>query len=305
MTPATWQAIHETGAIANLSDHVRLRLRGPDAVRYLNGQVTNDVRKIPPGGALPACVTNHKGKLEAWVHLSQDSTGALWISAPGDLRDFLPLRLEKYLIADDCVLEDLTEATALCHITGSLEKISPLLSADERSASTPRFGPPGHDLWTTPDRLPFWLAQFPILSPENQSTLEVLHAIPAWGHELTLDLLPPEAGLDLTAIDYHKGCYIGQEVISRIRSVGRVNRHLTALIRTAGPPAMAGWTLISETAEPTAAPAGTLTRTALHPVTGQQHALAFLRRGTPPPWHGGPDAAAAATVLTIRKSLDD
>ena len=220
MTPATWQAIHKTGAVADLTDHVRLRLTGPDAVRYLNGQVTNDVRRIPPGGALPACVTNHKGKLEAWVHLSQDSTGALWISAPGDLLDFLPLRLEKYLIADDCVLEDLTETTALCHVIGPPEKIIPLLSVEERLASTPRFGLPGHDLWTTPDRLPFWLAQFPILSREDQSTLEVLHAIPAWGHELTPDLLPPEAGLDLTAIDYHKGFPQSRDII-----LGCVNNH--------------------------------------------------------------------------------
>ena len=305
MTPAIWQAIHETGAIANLSDEVRLRLTGPDAVRYLNGQVTNDVRRIPPGGALPACVTNHKGKLEAWVHLSQDSTGALFISGTGELRDFLPLRLEKYLIADDCVLEDLTETTALCHVIGPSDQITPLLSAEERSASTPRFGLPGHDLWTTPERLAFWLAHFPILSPEDQSTLEVIQGVPAWGHELTPDLLPPEAGLDLTAIDYHKGCYIGQEVISRIRSVGRVNRHLTALVQTGGPPAVAGWTLHSEAGDPTAPPAGTLTRTALHPLTGQRHALAFLRRGTTPPWHGGPDPSAAAAVLTIRKSLDD
>ena len=203
------------------------------------------------------------------------------------------------------MLEDLTEATALCHVIGPPDKITPLLSAEERSARTPRFGLPGHDLWTTPDRLPFWLAQFPVLSTEDQSTLEVLHAIPAWGHELTLDLLPPEAGLDLTAIDYHKGCYIGQEVISRIRSVGRVNRHLTALIQTSGPPADAGWPLHSAAGDPTAPSVGTLTRTALHPLTGQLHALAFLRRGATPPWHSGPDPSSATAVLTIRKSLDD
>ena len=49
---------------------------------------------------------------------------------------------------------------------------------------------------------------------------------PAWGSELSEDTLPPEAGLELTHIDYHKGCYIGQEVISRLKSVGHVNRTL-------------------------------------------------------------------------------
>src|SRR6202008_642685 len=61
-------------------------------------------------------------------------------------------------------------------------------------------------------------------------TLRIEAGIPRWGHELDENTLPPEAGLDLTHIDYHKGCYIGQEVISRLRSVGHVNRQLTGFI---------------------------------------------------------------------------
>ncbi len=335
MNAAFWKALPVAGAIASLSGHVRLRLTGPDAVRYLNGQVTNDVRKLRPGGAMPACVTNHKGKLEAFVHLTTDPAGTLLISAPGDLRSFLPLRLEKYLIADDCVLDDLTESTALVHLIAPRDKITPLLTEGEFPAALPRFGPAGYDLWITPERLPFWLAQFPPLSPEDQSTLQVLHAVPAWGHELTPDLLPPEAGLDATAIDYHKGCYIGQEVISRIRSVGRVNRRLTALVQTEGLPVERGWTVhpgnpgqspdqstappdaasenaqLSRSAAETAAnktenSLGTLTRTALHPLTGHRHALGFLHRNTPDgPLTAGPADAPARAVLQVRKSLDD
>ncbi len=329
--------------MADLSSQVRLRLSGPDAVRYLNGQVTQDVRKLVPGLALPACVTNHKGKLEAWVHLSLDPTGALLISGPEDLSGFLPLRLEKYLIADDCVLEEITDSTALVHFTGPAASLTPLLAEGERPAAVPRFGCPGFDLWTTANRLPFWLGAFPALSPEDQSCLEVIHGIPAWGAELTPDLLPPEAGLDATAIDYHKGCYIGQEVISRIRSVGRVNRLLTRLIQTTGPAMVepgfvlrpaptpsdrsdrsdpsdrsdrsdrSDWSDPSdpsdpaETATPAEAspPAGRITRTARHPVTGQCHALAFLRRGTTGPWQAGPENGPAVAILGVQKTLDD
>lgn len=315
MTPAFWQALPPTGAIADLSDHVRLSLSGPDAVRYLNGQVTNDVRKLHPGHVLPACITNHKGKLEAYVHITTDPAGALLISAPGDLRDFLPLRLGKYLIADDCVLDDLTESTSLVHLIAPLEKLTPLLIDHEIPAAHARFGLPGYDLWMTPERLPFWLRQFPLLSPADQSTLEVLHAIPAWGHELTPDLLPPEAGLDATAIDYHKGCYIGQEVISRIRSVGRVNRRLAALVQIEGPPVERGFALRpgGDRATPPSreeidatTPCGRLTRTAIHPVTGQLHALAFLHRNTPDgPLYSGPEDSPASAILLVRKSLDD
>jgi tRNA-modifying protein YgfZ len=303
MSPSTWQAATGPGALADLSSHVRLRLSGPDAVRYLNGQVTQDVRKLQQGLALPACVTNHKGKLEAWVHLSLDPSGALLISAPEALADFLPLRLEKYLIADDCVLEEVSGDTALVHFTGPAASLTPLLVEGEHPAALPRFGCPGFDLWTTPGRLAFWRAAFPVLSREDQSDLEVLHGVPAWEAELTTDLLPPEAGLEATAIDYHKGCYIGQEVISRIRSVGRVNRHLAHLIQTGGLAVEPGFVLRPE--DPAAAPAGTLTRTALHPMTAQWHALAFLRRGATGPWLAGPENGPPTATMDIQKTLDD
>src|SRR5690606_28173583 len=54
--------------------------------------------------------------------------------------------------------------------------------------------------------------------------------IPVWGAELDENTIPVEARLESDAIDYHKGCYIGQEIISRIKSVGRVNRNLTGFI---------------------------------------------------------------------------
>ncbi len=304
MTRETWQTLSSTGTVADLTSHIRLLLSGPDAVRYLNGQVTQDVRKVRPGLALPACVTDHKGKLEAFLTLSSATDGALRISAPAALRDSLPLRLEKYLIADDCALTDVTESTALLHFTGPPEALSPHLYPEEVPAAFPRFGPPGFDLWTTPERVPFWQSRFPALTPDDQSALEVLHGTPAWGHELTPGLLPPEARLEATAIDYHKGCYIGQEVISRIRSAGRVNRLLHSLVQTDGPPVQPGWTVFSPSQDKPAS-AGTLTRTACHPLTGEIHALVFLRRGAAPPLLCGPDAASAASLLRGTNTLDD
>ncbi|MES2705934.1 MAG: hypothetical protein V4726_04955 [Verrucomicrobiota bacterium] len=306
MTAERWREIHGTGAARDLSGGVRLRLTGPDAVRYLNGQVTNDVRKIPAGGALPACVTNHKGKLEAFVFLSQDADGALFISGDGDLRDFLPLRLEKYLIADNCALEDVTETTALVHLLGGAEStagVSGDLAEGERAAACRRFGPPGVDVWTVPERVAFWLEKRGPLTAEEAETLEVLHAVPVWGRELTSDILPPEAGLDATAVDFHKGCYIGQEIISRLRSVGRVNRHLAALIQTSetGSPAQAGWSLFSRAEDGGLTAAGTVTSAADHPVTGARHLLGYVKRSASGPLLAGPAGGEAAVAVEILK----
>lgn len=61
------------------------------------------------------------------------------------------------------------------------------------------------------------------------NTLRVEAGQPAWDNELAGDRIPVEAGIHDRAIDYHKGCYTGQEVIIRIRDRGRVNRHLRRL----------------------------------------------------------------------------
>ncbi len=59
--------------------------------------------------------------------------------------------------------------------------------------------------------------------------LRVEAAIPRFGAEMDRNTLPQEAGLEATAISFTKGCYVGQEVISRIKSVGHVNRALARL----------------------------------------------------------------------------
>ncbi len=72
--------------------------------------------------------------------------------------------------------------------------------------------------------IPAWISN----SPDGDLTEfeRIGRGIPKWGAEITEGMLPPEAGLDATDISYSKGCYIGQEVISRIKSAGKVNRRL-------------------------------------------------------------------------------
>jgi folate-binding protein YgfZ len=65
---------------------------------------------------------------------------------------------------------------------------------------------------------------------EMDEAERIAAGIPKWGAELKEGMLPPEAGLDATDISYNKGCYIGQEVISRIKSAGKVNRRLTKFV---------------------------------------------------------------------------
>jgi aminomethyltransferase len=91
-----------------------------------------------------------------------------------------------------------------------------------------RFGIPGHDVWE-PIRKGLGAVDAPV-EADVIETLRLEHGIPRWGAELTTATLPPEAGPHmLEAISYTKGCYVGQETIARLKSVGHVNRSLVFL----------------------------------------------------------------------------
>ncbi|MBP7949628.1 MAG: hypothetical protein KA004_08225 [Verrucomicrobiales bacterium] len=258
----------------DLSGGVRLKVSGTDSLRYLNGQVSNDVRKITPGTAFWACITSHKGKLEALVTIAKQDDGVFYVAASPALRDFLPLRLEKYAIADDVLITDVSDATSQLHFLGAPPPVTPRWQIQ----AVQRLGAPGCDVWTAPEHLAELKALAPEIPAETAEWLRIDRGIPAWGTELSGDILPPEAGLDQFAVDYHKGCYIGQEVISRLKSVGRVNRLLQRLELLSGAPAQPGWKLFTATGE--CREAGVLTSVAAgsHASAQKTVALGYLRR---------------------------
>ena len=195
---------------------------GPDAERYLNGQLTQDVRDLGMR-ALPSCVTDAKGRLQAVVRVFQGPGEAIWVEGPADQEEELEQRLTRYLIADDVEVENLSGNWRLIHVPdgGDLPELGGGLV---RQAA--RVSDDGFDLWLAESDIP----ELSTLCAAEAETRRITARIPAWGSELTVGMLPPEAGLDRTAISYHKGCYIGQEVLSRIKSAGRLNRRLAAFL---------------------------------------------------------------------------
>lgn len=199
-----------------------LAFRGPDAVRYLNGQLTQDTRDLGDR-ALASCVTDAKGRLQAFVHVFRGPDDSIWIEGPAEQEEELEQRLTRYLIADDVEVENLSKDWRLIHVIDGTE---PPDSGSGLVRQAARLGNQGFDLWLPGTGSP----ELSILSPAEAETRRITARIPAWGAELTPGMLPPEAGLDRNAISYHKGCYIGQEVLSRIKSAGRLNRKLAAFL---------------------------------------------------------------------------
>ena len=137
-----YEAARNRGAVFDFSSRARWRLSGPDRVRFLNGQVTNDVRRVPPDGLLPACVTTAKGKLSGVILISA-WPGALCLDAEPGQREALTARLERYIIADDVLLEDITGQECLFHVRAAGPPAVPE-GATLRHAT--RLGAPGFDI---------------------------------------------------------------------------------------------------------------------------------------------------------------
>ncbi|NNE90274.1 MAG: folate-binding protein YgfZ [Verrucomicrobiales bacterium] len=195
------------------------RLTGPDRVRFLNGQVSNQVDRDLSALSIEACVCTLKGKVQSLIHITGDpDCEALLIDAEIDQREDVFERLDRYLIADDCELEDVTGTVVLWHGFG---EDSTAAENPETSRRSHRLGPKGWDVFEKPAG-----ESLERIQEGEIEELRIEFGIPKWGHELTGEEFPAEVGLDRRAVDFHKGCYLGQEVVSRIESVGRVKRGL-------------------------------------------------------------------------------
>ncbi len=247
-----------------------LGFSGPDAVRFLNGQLTQDVRRVIGGKiSLPACVADAKGRLQFRVSLTEVE-GALWVGGLPEWAEPLEARLTRYLIADDVEVVDLTGKFPLVHFTGAVGETPAGVVARESN----RFGIAGTDWWIPADAGIEFPAEFPLLEGDALEAMRISNGIPAWGRELKEGMLPPEARLDETDISYQKGCYIGQEVISRIKSAGKVNRRLTLFSIAADVPAVPGNLVTAD-----GAAAGELTSVSPEADGGIRSALGYMKRG--------------------------
>lgn len=244
-----------------LADRAVFRFSGPDSVRYLNGQVSNDVAKATDSLAIPACLCTIKGKVEALVWIRRDGEGIL-VDGEASQRAALHARFGRYLIADDCEIEDLTDQVRLYHhFAGE----SPGGVASSRLAIS------GHDLILGRELPPPFGSQNEI--PQSEWALwEILSRLPKAGAEIRSDEFPAELGLDDRAVDFHKGCYLGQEIISRIRSVGRVRR-LLRVVEASRPLA------VGEGVEASSGEKGTVTRPSEISPGGTHLAMALFSTG--------------------------
>ena len=261
----------------DLSSRVKLRVTGADRLRFLNGQLTNDVRKAGETRAIEACVLNAKGKMDAhlFVHAEGDS---FLLDAHPALEPSLQSRLERYIIADDVQIENVTARLSIFHLLGPTP--SKLFDRVPVIAVT-RFDIPGKDLWIDAneyDQLAAELAKnFDFCDEDSAEVFRIEGRIPRWGRELTGDIIPGEANLEQRCIDYEKGCYIGHETISRMKMSGQRNKQLCGLISLNDSPLAPGMKLFPIEGEKKEI--GWITSAARSSRLGKEIALGYIKRG--------------------------
>lgn len=326
---AEYLALHESAAVLDLSFRSRLCLTGADRVRFLHGQVTNDVKKLVPGQGCYAALVTAKGKMQSDLIIYSLPEELLLDFEPG-LAAVVAERLEHYIIADDVQITDAAAAYGLLSVQGPqaatmVRQLALFAQIPETAASLasvndaelgelyltnqPRTGSAGFDLFAPTAALPaLWERLLAAARPvggcaAGWQALELARleaGIPRYGADMDETNLPLEAGLENRAVSFAKGCYIGQEVIARIRTYGQVTKALRGL-RLAEDLS----TLPAKGAKlfATGKEAGYITSSAFSPALRANVALGYVRKecnqpGTELTWQAA-DGESRATIVAL------
>ena len=292
-------AVRQGVGIVDLSHRGRLRLTGSDRAAYLHRIISNDVEGLSVGEGNYATILTNRGKIIADmnVYVFEDSIG---IETNAETTLSLYQELDKYLIADDVTIEDFTECTGVVGVYGP--KSSELLQEvygfdvgdlreyhnvvheiDGRRIVCVRAnetGEVGYNLCIASESIE-WLWDTILTkgrafgaAPVGLTALDSLRieaGVPRYGAELSDSIFPGEAELE-QAISFEKGCYIGQEIVARMKYRGHPNRLLRGFEIASDNPPQSGDRLFDGDKE-----IGWMTSAVVSPTFGKTIGMGYIR----------------------------
>ena len=220
----------------------RLVMRGGDRRSFLHNFCTHDIDGLADGESCEAFVTDMRGHVlgHLWVVAQPE---CLWLHSLGESVESLVSHLQKYVVTEDVVIEDVTERTSRVVLCGegsaaAAERISESLSEAWGAALSQ-----AAVAWLSPADVLLWLesedgSDLPLAAmaagvalgtPESFESRRIAALLPRFGLDIDSSHLAQEVDRDELAISFSKGCYLGQETIARVESRGRVNRLLRGL----------------------------------------------------------------------------
>jgi folate-binding protein YgfZ len=264
-----------------------IRVAGPDAIEYLQGQLSQEVAGLPVNDSNWSLLLQPQGKVDAWLRVTRVADDEVVLDVDRGWGEAVIARLSRFKLRTKADIEALPWSCSA--IRGTV--FSELQHADLKGltvlkapARWPLIG--GVDL-LGPDPQP--PAELPLASLDAYEVRRIEAGLPRMGAELTEKTIPAEAGLVDASVSFTKGCYTGQELVARIDSRGgHVPRIIRSIVIGAGELPNRG-----DHIEIDGRDAGVLTSVARHP-DGHAVALASVRRDVEPPAEGTCNGLAAA-----------
>jgi folate-binding protein YgfZ len=305
MNPAEYRAATTAAALFDRSTAGKVEASGPDAPAFLTNLSTNDLRELPLGGGCETYFLDHKAKtlFQCWAYhvLTPDKRHAIWLETTPGRGAKLFGHLDRYLISEAVELLDATEKFAQFHLAGpkslgfleiALADKLPRLDEFQHMERTfgniatcsirrhDRLGLLGFDLVCSPDhvegiRQMLIAAGATVAGPDVYETLRVEAGTPEYGPDIDETRFVMEIARVERAVDYKKGCFIGQEPIIMARDrAGFVNRAFLQMKVNGDAPLPAGTKLLRDGQE-----VGVVTSSVASPKFGGTIALGYVRRG--------------------------
>jgi tRNA-modifying protein YgfZ len=240
---AGYDALTNGAALLDLSKRGRIRVTGEDRARLLHALTTNHVQQMKSGDGIYAFFLNAQGRILADTYILCFEEHFLLDTAP-ETHHVIYGHLDQYIIADDVTIEDVTEhtfsfglegpkaidAAARCGLLAPHHRFSHVPSGAFLTASISSTGSYGVRIYGPVRHKDEAIALIEGAgaigaSDADAETVRIENFVPKYGSDITEHTLPQETQ-QMHALHFQKGCYLGQEIVERIRSRGHVNRLL-------------------------------------------------------------------------------
>lgn len=251
---------HGAGAVWVPRDVVRAV--GPDAVSFLQGQLSQEVAALAVGDSAWSFVLQPTGKVDALVRVTRMGEDELLLDTDGGFGDALVARLGRFKLR---VKADIERLPWRCLAVRGVEGVA---------GSAPGFGS-GADVLGEMPTIPEGVRECGL---DAYEVLRIEHGWPAMGRELTERTIPAESGIVDRTVSFTKGCFTGQELVARIDSRGgHVPRHLRGVVVDGPSPPVGAQVVVGATV------VGELTSVAESPAQAGPVALAYVHRDVSTP----------------------
>jgi tRNA-modifying protein YgfZ len=243
-----YEALREHAAWMDLSARGKIRVTGEDRARLLHAMCTNHIEKLQPGEGCYAFFLNAQGRILADANILCFADSFLIDTEP-ETRVSLFEHLDRYIIADDVTIEDQTEqiatvavegpeAGAVLRATGAELPDAPYAWRAWSNRTIARIsstGAEGFFVFLAAAERESLIASLdiPHASAEDALAVRVENGRPRYGVDINDRRLVQETG-QLHAVNFFKGCYLGQEIVERVHSRGQVHRLLRRIEIDAG-----------------------------------------------------------------------